>query len=163
MSVKFGNSCCPPPRQFMNSANYHGKVRLLIFVLALSIVAISCGQKAFDLSRCQRIPATESREFVLQMDIEGLTGIRYIMAVKSANAEFWFVAMDLEGPGLESPTDMAVWAADRIEPFQGPFIPANELAIRYSGQGGAAEESLFAPETDGLADAVRCSRYIGAQ
>jgi len=97
------------------------------------------------------------------MDIEGLTGIRYIMAVKSLNADFWFVAMDLEGPGLESPTDIAVWATEQIEPFQGPFIPADELAVRYSRHGGAAQETMFPPGTDGITDAVRCSRYIGAQ
>ena len=85
------------------------------------------------------------------------------MAVESADVDFWFVAMDLEGPGMESPTDIAVWATERIEPFSGPFVPADELAIRYSSQGQTAQVMPFPPETDGIAAAVRCTRYISAQ
>ena len=124
---------------------------------------IACSRNPFDLSRCQRIPANESREIVLQMDVEGLTGIRNIMAVESTDVDFWFVAMDLEGTGLESLTDIAVWATERIEPLQGPFIPVDELAIRYSSGGTNAQAMPFPPDTDGIADAVRCTRYIGAQ
>ena len=131
--------------------------------LATALVVISCTGNAFDLSRCVRIPALESREFVRQLDIEGLTGIRYIMAVESDDVAFWFVAMDLEGLGMESPTDIAVWATDSVDPFAGPFIPADELAIRYSRDTVTSAKMSFPPETDGIADAVRCSRYIGAQ
>ncbi len=124
---------------------------------------ISCNSSPFDLSRCREIPAQESRDFVWQMDANGLTGVRYVTAVESTDVDFWFVAMDLEGPSLESPTDVAVWATERIEPFKGPFIPADELAILYSGHGGNNQEALFPPSTDGIADAVRCTRYISAQ
>jgi len=97
------------------------------------------------------------------MDIGELTGIRNIMAVKSADTDFWFVAMDLEGPGLDSNTDIAVWATEVIDPLQGPFIPVDELALRYSGKNAIALEAPFHPETDGIAESARCSRYIGAQ
>ena len=126
-------------------------------------ILFSCAKNSFDLSRCHRIPAKESREIVLQMDVAGLTGIRYIMAVESTDVDFWFVAMDLEGAGLESPTDVAVWAVKRIAPFQGPLIPVDELAIRHSAQSSTTQEVQFAPGTDGIADAVRCTRYISAQ
>lgn len=138
-------------------------MKYIAATLASLFVLVSCTGNAFDLSRCRRIPAQESREFVRQMELEGLTGIRYIMAVRSTEVDYWFVAMDLEGASLESPTDIAVWATKTIEPFVGPFTPADELAIRYSSHVGAAQEMLFPPDTDGIADAVRCSRYIGAQ
>ena len=133
----------------------------MLFVPALLL--ISCSQSPFDLSRCLRIPAQESRDFVLQLDVEGLTGIRYIMAVESKDVGYWFVAMDLEGPGLESPTDIAVWATEDIEPFRGPFFPADELAKRYSSPLETTREMPFPTGTDGVADAARCTRYIGAQ
>lgn len=99
----------------------------------------------------------------MQMDVEGLTGIRYMMAVRSNDVDFWFVAMDLEGPGLESPTDIAVWATPKVDPFEGPFIPADELAIRYAMHGESAQDTTFPAGTDGITDAVRCARYISAQ
>ena len=142
---------------------YHIQVNYLFMISASVFALISCSNEPFDLSRCMRIPAQESRDFVLQMDIEGLTGIRYIMAVESTDVDFWFVAMDLEGPGLESPTDIAVWATEQIEPFEGHFIPADELATRFSGNGETTRAMPFPPETDGIADAVRCTRYISAQ
>lgn len=138
-------------------------MRLLIFVLLLQIIAISCSQAAFDLSRCQRIPAVETGELVRLMDIGELTGIRNIMAVKSADTDLWFVAMDLEGPGLDSNTDIAIWATEVIEPFLGPFSPVDELALRYSGDSAIIPEPPFPPETDGIAESARCSRYIGVQ
>lgn len=138
-------------------------MKYILITLASVLILISCAKNPFDLSRCHRIPAKESREIVLQMNVDGLTGIRNIMAVKSTEVDFWFVAMDLEGVELESATDIAVWATEQIEPFQGLFIPVDELAIRYSGQSATAQEVQFAPGTDGIADAVRCTRYIGAQ
>ena len=138
-------------------------MKYILITLASVLILISCAKNSFDLSRCHRIPAKESREIILQMDVAGLTGIRYIMAVESTDVDFWFVAMDLKGAGLESPTDVAVWAVKRIAPFQGPFIPVDELAIRHSAHTSTAQEMQFDPATDGIADAVRCTRYISAQ
>ena len=138
-------------------------MKYIFLMLASVIILISCAKNPFDLSRCHRIPAQESREIVLQMDVDGLAGIRNIMAVESTDVDFWFVAIDLEGAGLESTTDVAVWATERIKPFKGPLIPVDELAIRYSGSGATAQEMPFPPGTDGITDAVRCTRHLSSQ
>lgn len=84
-------------------------------------------------------------------------------AVRSDDFEkVWMVGVELDGPGLEEPGDVAVWATNgdpRGSVGEGLIIRANGLAAEFSTWGAAAQPGSSADFTaadHGVAEAENC-------
>jgi len=92
------------------------------------------------------------------------THLRHVWAVKSDDFEnVWFVAADLEGPGMEGDGEIAIWATNALasdgkpQPDGGGFVWwANHMAEEFAdwphGQLNEFEEY------DGMDDAKDCAK-----
>lgn len=92
------------------------------------------------------------------------TSLRNAWAVKSDDFKnVWFVAADLEGPGLEDDDEIALWATDAIEedgtadPIGGGLVVSvNNVAEAFSDWFPASDYDVSGGD-DGAEEAIECA------
>jgi hypothetical protein len=87
--------------------------------------------------------------------------LRNAQAVKSKDFDqVYFVAADIQGPGLEGSADIAVWAANRLDGTSGLILlTVNNVAKEFSDwPDGARSDAKVAMTDDGAEEARICTQ-----
>ena len=73
----------------------------------------------------------------------------------------WFLAADIQGPGMDSPNEIGVWAVSAIEGAGiAPAMWADGYAQNFSTWGTARKDRWFSPNTDGIAESKACVEHL---
>lgn len=96
------------------------------------------------------------------LTVTGGGSLRGAQAVKSNDQpNAWFLAADIQGPGLEGPTDIAVWGVGGSVSDLGSvsgILWANVTAHEFSDWGSAMQSAMWSPSTDGIREAEACTK-----
>lgn len=96
----------------------------------------------------------------LTVDGGGTLDASTARAVRSADFErVYFIAAEIDGPGMEAAGEVGVWASNRLEPGAGLVFAVDGLAHEFSdwGDGGATDARLTL-ESAGAREAAGCVR-----
>ena len=112
---------------------------------------------AGESSRCEAVSDDLLAAIGSGLDGGGLT-LREGQAVRSEEREeVWFVAADIEGPGLEGTSDIAVWATNSLEVGGGLILSVDALAQEFSVWPDAdTTDAEIADTEDGVDEARQC-------
>lgn len=137
---------------------------LLILIILPAIIRPFVHSKPPDLTRCLQVP--ERAVEALSEGIEKGITVRGAQAVKSATLsngkEIYFVAVDLQGEGINDTVDVALFATrSGIEDDNTVgFISVDALAIEFSDWGPSAGTKLEIDNSqDGASLAEECVRH----
>jgi hypothetical protein len=140
------------------------KLRSIVSVIAAGflLLVIGCAGSA-DLSRCSTPNPEVVQLLASGLTVDGKGGLRAAQAVKSKDiAEQWFLAADIQGPGLDGTGEIAVWGLRNVTDLakMSPTVWANYTAKEFSEFGVARQDRWFNPNTDGLKEAEDCVKHI---
>ncbi len=106
-------------------------------------------------------------DYVQGAFIEGLTEgtgatLRGFQAVRSNDfQELYFVAAELEGPGLDGDDEIGVWATNDIETYMGSYMSVNGLAQEFSDYpDGDTTDAYVTMSDEGASLAVECTKAV---
>ena len=138
----------------------------LVAVVAVAFAVVSLGggdggdgDAGSQPDRCEAVAQAVVAAMAEGLTVEGGGSLRNAMAVRSGDFEkVWFLAADLQGPGLESSQDIAVWATNDIVGL-GSVFSVDEVAKEFSqwGDGGRTDADLTMDD-DGAEEAAQCAR-----
>lgn len=109
-------------------------------------------------SRCESVPASMVDVISEGLTVQGGGSISNAAAVRSEDFErLYFIAAEIEGPGLEGAGDIGVWASNRLEGGAGMLFSVDHIAREFSvyGSGGRTDASITMVD-DGARAAVDC-------
>ena len=133
-------------------------------IVATLLVAVACGESfnEADLARCETPPASLVADIEDGLTVSGGGSLRTARAVRSNDQpNAYFLAADLEGPGLEGVGPIAVWGVNGdLMRGEGPgFIRwANGTAFEFSEWGAALTGEFWDPDIDGINLSEACVR-----
>lgn len=113
-------------------------------------------------TRCRLAPG--SLTHAISFELNGATGIRFVRAVRSRDFQrpLYFVAGQLQGPGLGDAGSFAVWATTKLN-GEGFVMSADAIAKQFSRFPRASGPYASADFTsDGYSDASDCSLHAAA-
>ena len=142
------------------------KTQLVAYVTfaATLLVAVGCGESfdEADLARCETPPASLVADIEDGLTISGGGSLRTAQAVRSNDQpDTYFLAADLEGPGLDGVGPIAVWGVngDLMRGEGSGFIRwANGTAFKFSEWGAALTGEFWDPDTNGINLSEECVR-----
>jgi hypothetical protein len=113
-------------------------------------------------SRCEPVDDVVVDGISEGLTIEGGGSLRNAQAVKTDDHEdIWFVAADLQGPGLEGSGDIAIWAVNDLEAPSAVFA-VDAVAKEFSDWGeGTRVNDAFGTSDDGAQEARGCAQAAG--
>jgi endonuclease YncB( thermonuclease family) len=113
-------------------------------------------------ARCENVS-----NYVQEALIEGLTNgtgatLRGFQAVRSNDfEEVYFVAAELEGPGLDGDDQIGVWATNDIDSYMGIYMSVNEIAKEFSEfPDGDTTDAYVTMNDDGAELASKCTQAV---
>lgn len=119
-------------------------------------------------SRCYSAPQELTQVLETGLTAQGSESLRNAYAVRSNDYEnVWFVAADIQAPGLEESKDVGVWATNGLELkdgsltyLNGSIIAADGIAREFStwGTAGDFSERTFSRSDDGFEEVIDCAR-----
>jgi hypothetical protein len=111
-------------------------------------------------SRCLAVPADLVHDIGEGLTEEGSLSLRVenAQAVKSTDYKnVYFIAVDIQGPGLEGTTDIGVWASNVLEPGKGMILSVDAVAAEMSKwPKGENTKAGVTMADDGAREAVAC-------
>jgi hypothetical protein len=137
-----------------------GTVLLMFFVWMLlsGCVDNSSQAGATAASRCLAVPASMVQVLTDGLTVRGGGTISSTAAVRSRAFEnMYFIAAEIDGPGLERTGDVGVWASNRLEGGQGLVLAVNGIANEFSvWPSGSDSSSNIKMSDDGARQAQAC-------
>ena len=139
--------------------------RLAAIGLAVGIGISACttaadpsgASRAPDSSRCEAVPAHTVLAIEEGLTVNGGGSLRAARMVRSADFErVWFVAADLQGPGLNGPADIGVWATNNQGATGSSYFAVDGVAKEFSDWGDAG--GRFSLAADGVRESRDCAR-----
>lgn len=111
-------------------------------------------------SRCEPVP-----DQILQNLAVGLvdrdTSLRAGQAVRSRDhPKMWFVAADLQGPGLEGENEIGIWATNSIDPNNPQGFIGAEATAREFTDWDTGGDNPFSINDDGIALSEECTKAM---
>lgn len=146
-----------------------GGVTVGLFVLILIAGAIvgsgggTSGEAAQERppTPCQKASAEARRSLEAGLTIDGSGTIRAVYVAESHEYPGdWYIAGELQGPGLDSKNEIAVWVTGHVEPSLGKPDAANGLAAEFSVWDAPAKLGPLPvfPDDPGKDAAITCVR-----
>ncbi len=107
-------------------------------------------------SRCELVPSQRVRD--LASYLENGVRLRRVRAVRSRDFEkVYFIAAELDGPGLDGDNDIGVWATNDIEETTG-FYAVDGYAEQFSSwPDGDTTDAAFSLSDEGASEARGCA------
>lgn len=118
----------------------------------------SSGSSGSQTNRCESVPASMVAVLEDALTVQGGGSIPDAAAVRSGSFErIYFIAAEIEGPGLEGAGDIGVWASNRLEGGAGLIFSVDQVAQEFSqfGPGGRTDANITMAD-DGAREAVDC-------
>ena len=151
----------------MKSALIAGKILFLFAVVSLAIAA--CGgetsereQKEQDrlsaTGECEQVPAATITQITDSLTVEG-GSIRAAYQVRSKlYNNIYMVAADIQGPGLDGPDDIGVWASGEIQGTDATLSWVNSEARDNTELLGGSQQGTtrFTPTAHGIRESIQC-------
>jgi hypothetical protein len=111
-------------------------------------------------SRCLDVPAQLVHDIEEGLTEKGSVSLRVenAQAVKSTDHKnVYFIAVDIQGPGLDGATDIGVWASNALEPGKGMVLSVDAVAAEMSEwPKGENTKAGVTMADDGAREAVAC-------
>jgi len=148
------------------------RIRKIVFLLgATLLVAAACGgepsereqKEAARLSAtgdCETVPAETLTLITGALKVEGAS-IRAPYQVRSRlYNKIYMVAADIEGPGLEGPDDIGVWASGEIQGTDARVSWVNSTARDNTELLGGSKQGTtrFSITAHGIRESIQCVR-----
>lgn len=117
--------------------------------------------KAAVASRCE-VPGRQLVDLLSgALTVKGGGSLRFAAAVRSRDYEsVYFVAADVQGPGIDGPNDVAVWATTRLD-GSGTFLSVDAVAKGFSSLPDASKtDAHLSLSDDGVDEARKCSKAL---
>lgn len=113
-----------------------------------------------ETSRCEIVPPELLAAIASGLSVAGGGTLREAQAVKSADyTKAWFVAAEIDGPGLEGDGDIGLWVTNGLDSSYGLIYSVDGVANEFSDWGdGGATDAGFSQFDDGAQEAVDCLR-----
>jgi hypothetical protein len=126
----------------------------------LAWVILACGSATAPTptpSRCQPAGAALVSAISTGLD-EGLTLSKANVVRSEDFEEAYFVAADLQGPGLDGSSDIATWVSNRSD-GSGLIYSVGSVSAEFSSWGsGEDTDAGFSLSDDGASEAADCAR-----
>jgi hypothetical protein len=129
--------------------------------LVIAVLLIACGSPS-DMSRCERASDVLLGAIETGLTVTAGGSLRSGFGVRSDDFErVWFVAAEIDGPGMEDAGDVGVWATNTAPDVQnaadiGLIFAVDGFAQEFSDWGADAPEQ-FSMEDDGAEEARACA------
>ena len=143
--------------------------KILFLTAVVLLAAAACGGETSEREQKEqeRLSATGECEQVpdvtLTLISESLTvdggSIRSAHQVRSKlYNNIYMVAADIEGPGLEGPDDIGVWASGEIQGTDATLSWVNSIARDNSDLLGGSQQGTtrFTPTAHGIRESIKC-------
>ena len=145
-------------------------VRKVLFSLAVVLLAaVACGGEPSERVQkeesrlsasgdCEQVPAATLTQITQALTVEG-GSVRAPYQVRSKlYNNIYMVAADLEGPGLDGPDDIGVWASGEIQGTDATLSWVNSLARDNSELLGGSQQGTtrFTPTAHGIRESIKC-------
>lgn len=141
------------------------KVLRATLILTVSVLVAlflsSCNEPSQPAtSRCIKVPQAKLENIASGLTISGGGSLREGWAVKSGDFNsLYFIAAEIDGPGLKGNGDIGLWASNRLESGQGLILSVDSIAKEFSvWPHGDTTDSNITQSDDGAAEAKRCAR-----
>ena len=111
-------------------------------------------------SRCEKPSKVLVATIASDLQTNGEGSLRHAYAVRSNDFEkAWFLAADIQAPGIESEGDIGVWSVNAIDDSHPNIIAANAVAREFTtwGTAGNFSERTFSSSNDGFEEARKCA------
>ena len=135
---------------------------LILLYVGMIILPYESGKEAVQQeSRCVTPHPDIVTEIASFLDLEGKATLRGAQAVRTRDYErVWFVAADIQAPGLEGSDDVFVWATQSVDQM-GSWINSvrggSETVSKWPNDYG------FTTADDGAREAKECTRELLAK
>ena len=143
--------------------------KILFLIAVVLLAAAACGGETSEREQKEqeRLSATGECEQVpdvtLTLISESLTvdggSIRSAHQVRSKlYNNIYMVAADIEGPGLEGPDDIGVWASGEIQGTDATLSWVNSIARDNTDLLGGSQQGTtrFTPTAHGIRESIKC-------
>jgi endonuclease YncB( thermonuclease family) len=118
----------------------------------------ACGKLHTTALRCEDVPQALVDGIASGIKPETGATLRGAQAVRSEDFDkVWFIAADLEGPGLDGPDQIGLWATNSLEAGSGLIFSVDGTAKEFTdwGDGGQTDAHLSTND-DGASEAKAC-------
>ncbi len=141
-----------------------------LFLIAVVILAVAaCGgetsereQKEQDrlsaTGECEQVPDSTLTQITNSLTVEG-GSIRAAFQVRSKlYNNIYMVAADIQGPGLDGPDDIGVWASGEIQGTDATLSWVNSEARDNTELLGGSQQGTtrFTPTAHGIRESIKC-------
>ena len=108
--------------------------------------------------RCEDASTIASEGIAFGLTVSGGGTLRDAQAVKSDDFEnVYFIAAEIDGPGMEGNGDIGLWASNSLEPGGGLIFAVNGLAKEFSDWGhGDTTDAQITMFDEGADEAKEC-------
>ena len=109
-------------------------------------------------SRCEDAALIAAEGISFGLTVSGGGSLRDAMAVKSNDyVNAFFIAAEIDGPGLEGEGDIGVWVSNSLEPGGGVIYAVDGMANEFTDWGdGRRIDAAFSASDDGAQEAKKC-------
>ena len=113
------------------------------------------------LARCENVSDAYVQDLASGITLPGIS-LRDAQAVRSKDyKQIWFVAADIEGPGLSGPNQIGIWSTDSLVAVSisggaNDLYAVNDLARQYTEWGLDAKLPV-SKDADGISQATACT------
>ena len=147
-------------------------VKKVLFSLAVVLLAVAaCGGEPSEREQkeesrlsatgdCELAPAATITQITETLTVEG-GSIRAAHQVRSKlYNNIYMVAADIEGPGLDGPDDIGVWASGEIQGTDATLSWVNSIARDNSELLGGSQQGTtrFTPTAHGIRESIKCAQ-----
>ena len=151
----------------MKNALSFEKVLFLLAILMLAVAA--CGGEPSERAQkeqerlsatgeCEQVPEATLMQISDSLTVDG-GSIRAAYQVRSKlYNNIYMVAADIEGPGLDGPDDIGVWASGEIQGTDATLSWVNSEARDNSELLGGSQQGTtrFTPTAHGIRESIQC-------
>lgn len=132
-------------------------LRYVVVVLAVSVAACGNGDNgAAGSSRCEPVSAAMVDAIATGLTVNGGGSLRAATAVKSNDhVNAYFIAADIQGPGMMGTKEVGVWTSNSLEPGRGSIAAVDGHAKEFSDWGTIRDVSQ---SDDGVSEARSCTK-----
>jgi hypothetical protein len=110
-------------------------------------------------AECRRVSRAKLAQIEAGLTVSGGGKLRRGFAVKSGDYNrLYFIAAEIDGPGIEGAGDIGLWASNRLEEG-GLTSSVNAVANEFSDWGdGRKTDAQMSQDDAGAGEAVNCAR-----
>jgi hypothetical protein len=146
------------------SRDFNGERMKTVYFILTVLIASGCGGSTTSqptsspaASRCS--PASPALVNAISTGLQERLTLRNARVVRSSDFDqAYFIAADLDGPGLDGDADIATWVSNRSD-GTGSVYSVGAVAAEFSDWGrGEETDAGFALSDDGASEAGACAR-----